>query len=210
MNTYLSLPPFQDFWIKAFGNSLAEWIGAITALIGIWLTTKGKISCWIFNIISSALYAYVFFKVPLYADFLLQFAFIGLSIYGWVNWVEVKSISPSKTRHIQKSEIGIGFLLLLVLTYLLGYLLKKYTLDSYPYIDAFCFLTSIWATYLTTIFVLENWLIWVFTNAVYIIIYIKKDLWPTSFLYGILLILAIAGYFEWRKYLIPRGQKESF
>lgn len=90
----------------------------------------------------------------------------------------------------------------LFFSFLTGYMLKTYTNDSMPYPDGICFVTSVWATYLTAYFIIENWIIWIFTNLFYIIIYIEKGLYPTTLLYAILCVLAIMGYFEWRKSLI--------
>ncbi len=45
----------------------------------------------------------------------------------------------------------------------------------------------------------ENWHYWIIVNIISIPLYIVKDLHLTAGLYGIFLVLAIAGLVEWRK-----------
>jgi len=46
---------------------------------------------------------------------------------------------------------------------------------------------------------LENWLVWIGVDLIYIGIYVYKHLYLTSFLYFIFLLMCIAGYAQWRK-----------
>jgi nicotinamide mononucleotide transporter len=45
----------------------------------------------------------------------------------------------------------------------------------------------------------ENWLIWIFADILYVGIYLYKDSYLTAILYTIFVVLAIAGYREWKK-----------
>ncbi len=182
---------------QVFGNSLLEWIGVFTALIGIWLTARLHIICWIFSMISSIIYAYVFYKSTLYADFILQFFFIALSIWGWIHWGKSSLHNSPPIKSLLLVEWFFGLSILAVFTFLFSFLLMKYTNDSLPILDSLCFSLSIWATYLTTKFKLDNWIIWLIANLIYILIYIKKGLIPTTILYGVLCMLSIMGYFKW-------------
>ena len=184
----------------ALGNTYLEWIGVLTTLVGIYLTVQGKALCWTFNIISSAIYLYIFYVSKLYADSILQFFFIGISIWGWVNWtkfkMEKKDILP--VQHQNWVKFIFSLLISTTLGALIGYFLNKYTQDPLPYSDGICFVWSIYATYLTAIFILENWLVWIITNCFYIFIYIQKSLIPTAILYLLLGVLALIGYFNWK------------
>jgi len=48
---------------------------------------------------------------------------------------------------------------------------------------------------------LENWVIWVAVDVVYIGMYVYKSLYVTAVLYLIFLILSAMGYVQWRKSL---------
>jgi nicotinamide mononucleotide transporter len=51
---------------------------------------------------------------------------------------------------------------------------------------------------------LENWIIWVAVDVVYIGMYIYKSLYVTAVLYLIFLILSAMGFVQWRKSLKER------
>jgi nicotinamide mononucleotide transporter len=45
---------------------------------------------------------------------------------------------------------------------------------------------------------IENWIIWIIADLIYVGMYIYKDLYLTAFLYFIFILLAIKGYFDWK------------
>ena len=47
--------------------------------------------------------------------------------------------------------------------------------------------------------VLENWLIWIFVDVIYVGIYIFKHLELTAFMYAVYVIIALLGYIDWKK-----------
>ena len=60
---------------------------------------------------------------------------------------------------------------------------------------------SIFAQILQTRKRLENWYIWIVVDAVYILIYVSKDLYLSAILYAVFLALAIQGIIEWKRVL---------
>ena len=65
---------------------LLEWCGVITALFYVFLAAYKNIWCWPAALISTALYAYVFYDVYLWMDSLLQVYYIFMALYGWYCW----------------------------------------------------------------------------------------------------------------------------
>jgi len=57
---------------------------------------------------------------------------------------------------------------------------------------------AVFATYLVTQKVLENWLYWLVIDFVSIYLYIEKDLMPTVVLFIIYLFIAVYGYLKWQ------------
>jgi nicotinamide mononucleotide transporter PnuC len=78
---------------------------------------------------------------------------------------------------------------------------------AFPYLDSFCTVISLTAQVFMARKVLENWLIWIFVDIIYVGIYIIKGLEPTAFMFGVYTILAAVGYFDWRK--VYREQLKS-
>jgi nicotinamide mononucleotide transporter len=48
---------------------------------------------------------------------------------------------------------------------------------------------------------LEHWLVWVVVDAISIGMFVVKGLYPTTVLFFVYTVLAIYGYFEWKKEL---------
>ena len=46
---------------------------------------------------------------------------------------------------------------------------------------------------------IENWILWIVVDVVYIGMYLYKELYLTAALYAIFLGLAVAGWRQWRK-----------
>ena len=65
-------------FIQAHG---LEYIGIITALLGVFYSTKQHKIAWIFNFIASFFYGILFYQVGLYSDMELQGVFMAMAIY---------------------------------------------------------------------------------------------------------------------------------
>lgn len=89
--------------------------------------------------------------------------------------------------------------------FLLGYILKAFSNASFPWIDSLATTASFLAQYLIAKKKIENWIIWIAVNVVYIAVYLQKDLELYAVLYLVYLILAIQGYYQWRKHLTEQA-----
>ncbi len=183
--------------------SIVEIAGFLSSLLAVWLTIKKSKWCWLWNIVSSAIYAIFFFEIKLFADTILQFFFIGMSIYGWFIW---NSNSETSLQSWKSLKMNFKLWLVIIFSVLLttifsGYFLSNYTLAVLPYLDSFCFALSITATALAARKYLENWLIWILADIIYVGIYINKNSFLTACLYTLFVFLAINGFLKWKKSL---------
>ncbi|HLG34977.1 MAG TPA: nicotinamide riboside transporter PnuC [Bacteroidia bacterium] len=189
--------------IEIFGEQITyiEIAGTVFGIAGVWLTIRQNIFCFPAGIINVALYAYLFFKSKLYADAGLQIIYIALLVYGWMQW---KEKTEDKKLQVTRSDnaalilfaiIGIGA------TVLLGTFLYSKTDASLPYLDALTTVMSLIAQWLIAKKKIENWLIWIMADVIYVGMYIYKSLYLTSGLYFIFILLAVLGYMEWKKSL---------
>jgi nicotinamide mononucleotide transporter len=184
-------------WWQA--QSLLEVIGVITGLLCVYLAAKNIIWNWPFAIISVAIYIIIFYHSHLFADMGLQFYFLAMNIYGWYFWSK-KPASQEKTPvlRIKKMEIILSVIAVIVFTFLLGSVLK-YTTASYPFIDSFCTACSLVAQIFLARKVLENWLIWIFVDIIYVGVYVFKGLHLTAVMYAIYVAIALLGYIDWKR-----------
>ncbi len=188
-------------WLSTWwaGQTWQEIIAVITGIGCVYLAARANILNWPLAIISVTLYIYIFYQAHLYADTGLQVFFLIMNIYGWYYWSHKPSdgaIQP--VINIKRKEVIMSVAAVTVTTVFLGSALH-YTAASYPYLDSFCAACSIVAQLLMARKVVQNWLIWVFVDVIYVGVYLYKDLHLTAIMYGIYLVLAAYGYIDWRK-----------
>ncbi|MEY4063458.1 MAG: hypothetical protein RIT09_1251 [Pseudomonadota bacterium] len=182
-----------------------EIIAFTLSLICVALNAYGHILTWPLMIASSAAYAWVFQDAKLFGDAWLQGVFILLAIYAWKTWSKstqaegASNSSSSSFKKMPRSWPLIGSLCWSGLFLIIHYLLVNHTSSDVPLIDAFLTAGSLLATYMSAQKWLENWLVWIFVNSLYIVLYIYKDLHLTALLYGLLIVLAGLGWLQWSK-----------
>jgi nicotinamide mononucleotide transporter len=180
-------------------QSLLEIMGVITGLLCVGLAALNNIWNWPIAIISVGIYIFIFFDSHLYADMGLQVYFMAMNIYGWYYWSQKPpSEDKAPVMRITQQEVIYSLIAVVVFTFFLGSVLK-YTPASYPYVDSFCAACSLVAQVFLARKVLENWLIWIFVDIIYVGVYIFKSLDLTAIMYAVYVGLALWGYMDWKK-----------
>ena len=177
--------------------SILENIAVVLGLLYLVLISFSQRIAWIFGIISSAIYVYLAFVGAIYLQAGLQFVYVVLGIFGFINWgksAETKLKIWSLQKHLL---VGIPTLLV-ALT--LGFIFSK-TNQKLPYLDAFISAFAILATYLTTKSILENWLYWIVLNLLSMYLWYEQDFdfKYTVFLFAVNTLMAVFGFILWRK-----------
>lgn len=179
-------------------TSLIEWVAVATSLTYVILAAQKRILCWLFAFISSSLYVYLCFSTQLYLETVLQFFYVVMAIVGFVLWnrtTESKIITWKVKHHI------LNVIISSTLTLVLGYLFSLYTNQANPYVDAATTVFSLAATFMVTKQVLENWIYWIIIDTVSVYLYFSRGLQLTAVLFVLFTVLAIVGYFSWKKSL---------
>lgn len=178
-----------------------EWFGVFTGILCVWLAAKNNIYSWPIAIVSVIIYSFIFFESKLYADMGLQFYFFFMNIYGWYFWSKNRN-NPEDSRPISiitKKEIYLSIAGVIIFTLLLGFFLKENTDAHLPFIDSFCTACSFVAQVFLARKVIQNWLIWIFVDIIYVGVYLSKGLYPTAIMYALYVYIALVGYLDWRK-----------
>jgi nicotinamide mononucleotide transporter len=186
----------QDWWQH---QTWLEIIGVITGLACVYLAAKNNIWNWPIATISVTIYIFIFFETHLFADMGLQVYFFVVNLYGWYYWSN-KPANEKKipVTRITKTEVLLSAVAIVAFTFILGTLLK-YTTASFPYLDSFCTACSLVAQVFLARKVIENWLIWIFVDVIYVGVYLYKDLHLTAVMYAIYVGIAIMGYVDWKR-----------
>jgi len=182
-----------------------ELFAVVASLLYVVLAAKGNIWCWPAAILSTLVYTVIFYDVYLWMDSILQVYYLLMAVYGWFCWRknnEKNTIGESKVLLYSQWTLQRHSRIILALTVLslaLGCLMATYTPAHFPYLDSATTVFAVFATYLVTQKVLENWLYFIVIDFVSIYLYIEKSLIPTAALFGCYVILAAYGYWQWRK-----------
>jgi nicotinamide mononucleotide transporter len=88
------------------------------------------------------------------------------------------------------------------LTLILAFGAERFSTAELAYLDAFTTVFAIIATYMVVKKYIENWLIWIVVDLVASGMYFYKDLYFTSLLFLIYTLIAIFGYFKWKKLIV--------
>ena len=169
-------------------------------IVSVWLSTREHIASWPTAIVNVSLYFVVFQHAKLYADMGLQVVYLALSFYGWYEWkfggAGHSELPVTRTTRRQATRlVPIG----LVGAAALGLLLARTTDAALPWVDSGTAVTSLLAQWMMTRKLLENWLVWIAVDVVYVAMFIFKSLYLTAGLYAVFLVLAVSGYMQWRR-----------
>jgi nicotinamide mononucleotide transporter len=93
----------------------------------------------------------------------------------------------------------IALLLIALLTFISGYLLNSGTDAQLPYLDSFTTWGSVVTTFMVARKVLENWIYWLVIDSVSIYLYIDRELYFTSMLFAVYIVIIFFGWFSWSK-----------
>lgn len=178
-------------------TSLLEWLAVLTGTLYVILISYKQIIAWLFALISSLLYVYICFNYQLYLESFLQFFYVAMAIYGWLNWKKEIQTTTIIKWPIKNHLMNIG--LSSILTLILGFTFSKFTNQANPFTDAFTTVFSLTATLMVTKRVLENWIYWIIIDGVSIFLYSSRALYLTSVLFFIFTLIAIFGYIKWKK-----------
>lgn len=180
-----------------------EITASILGFICVFLAIRQSIWNFPVAIASTVLYVIIFFDAKLYSDTILQLFFIGFQIYGWHNWLYG---GDNKTElHITNNTASENWVWLLIgsaTSVFVGFLMISYTDAAFPFLDSIVLVFSLIAQWMMSIKKIENWVLWIAIDLLAIGIYYAKELYATSILYSLFLILATIGYVQWRKEFI--------
>ena len=191
-------------------NSIMQWflyhyaeiLGSLFSFVYLYFSIKQNIWLWPLGIVSSAMYAWVFFNAHIYADMALQFYYVFISIYGWYLWHFNKAGQKTGQLTVQFTGKKLWcylILITLVLFLIISQILVHFTNSEIPYWDAFTTAASITATWMLAKKYIDHWLIWIVVDLVSSALYFYKGLYFTILLYLVYTIMAIVGYLQWKK-----------
>ena len=176
-----------------------ELASAVTAALGIWLTTRRRLLCWPVTLVSIFLYMLVFLRTKLYSDALLQAFFVVFTAYGWWNWWRgVREDGEVRVVPLAQRPMWLAMGIGVVGSFALGSLAVRIH-AALPHLDATLMSYSLVASWWQARKHIANWWLWIVVDLIYIGEYVYKDLIVTAILYAGLVGLAVLGLRDWRR-----------
>jgi nicotinamide mononucleotide transporter len=182
-----------------------EFIAVIAGIVSVWFSKRANIWVYPIGLINTSIFVYLSLKQHLFGEASVNVYYTVMSLYGWWNWSRTDSnnqqalqitLSNSKEWVGQLIFFGIGYLILFST---LTALKDNFAPGAIPWADALASASAYTGMWLMTRKKVESWIWWIITNLCSIPLYFVKGYVFTTLQFFILLLLAIAGWWEWRR-----------
>lgn len=188
--------------------------GLLLGLIYLYLEYKANKNMWLVGMVMPMISTWIFFRKGLYADFGMSCYYFVMAVYGYIVWSF--GISPKrneKTEHLKirsvSTRVAVGSLVVMNLCWVvLYYGLSRFTDSTVPIPDAFTTAASIVGTWMLARKYVEQWIVWVVVDAVSTCLYIYKGIPFYALLYAVYTVIAVMGYFKWRRMALAETSKD--
>ena len=184
-----------------------HWLDILTTILGllyIVLEYRASIALWIVGIIMPALDTWLYWSHGLYGDAGMAVYYTIAAIYGWAVWKfgrkhgqqtcgQMPITHMPSRRYIPSS---VFFAVAWAATY---YILVTFTDSTVPLLDAFTNALSFVGLWALARKYIEQWFFWIIVDAICCYLYIVKGIPFKAALYGLYVVIAIAGYYKWKK-----------
>ncbi|AWL12516.1 Nicotinamide riboside transporter [Saliniradius amylolyticus] len=191
----------MSFWqqLAEQWNAQSGWevVAVILAIAYVWLAARQHIACWPCALVSTAIYSWLFWDNTLPMQAALNVYYLLMALYGWWHWRKGNQERGLPVSRQSKTFHGLMIIGCLMVSLSMAYGLSWVFISDYLYLDALVTVFSLYATYLMTQKVLENWVYWVVIDALAAWLYWQTGLYLTSILFIGYLGFAVYGLIQW-------------
>lgn len=187
----------------------------VLGLVYILLEYRASIWLWVVGIIMPALDIWLYWSHGLYGDAGMAVYYTLAATYGYAVWKWGKMHKDGKADEAEKAKTSeakelpitsmekslylptlVCFLLAWAATY---YILVTFTDSTVPLQDSFTNALSFVGLWALARKYIEQWFFWIIVDAVCCYLYVVKGIPFKALLYGLYVVIAIAGYRKWRQ-----------
>ena len=187
--------------IEYITQNWLEILGTIVGVVYLWLELKANIYMWVTGIIMPAISIFVYYQAGLYADFGINIYYLIAAIYGFLVWQfgKKKTEVELPITHTPTGKYWQLAACFTVCFVAIGIILERFTDSTVPWWDSFTTALSIVGMWMLARKWVEQWWTWVVVDAVCCGLYIYKGIYFYSALYGLYTIIAVFGYYKWKR-----------
>ncbi|KTC95774.1 nicotinamide riboside transporter PnuC [Legionella erythra] len=176
---------------------LLDLSGTLASLLCTFYLIRLSRSAWILGLIANLINGWLYWHKGIYADTLLEGFYLLSTGYGWLKWQKTPEKNSREIRSLSFHQwllVGLAFV---SLYFLIVSGLMHFTSTTVAQLDALTTALSLIAQVLMCHKILQSWLLWLVTDAVYAYLYWLKELPFHTLLMVVYTGMALTGYWIW-------------
>ena len=184
----------------------------IVGLVYIWLEYRASIYLWIAGIIMPAIDIFLYYEAGLYADFGMAIYYTLAALYGYAVWKWGKKRRAAADEQLPITRFPMHKVLPVALLFAVAWaaiyeILIHFTNSDVPITDSFANALSFVGLWALARKYLEQWMVWIVVDVVLSALYIYKGIPFKASLYALYVVIAVAGYFKWKKMMTVQSSE---
>ena len=186
-----------------------EIIAVVFGVVAIWLASKGEVVNFGIGLVNCVLYGILFGREGLYSGMILQGIYFAINLYGLYSWRKPKEEVDKELKVMWLTvKERVVIVAVIVVTGVLWGMGVKWGAQllpeniqgpQYPMVDAILTTASVVAQILLTRKKIDNWVIWVLVDVVYIGLFLMVGMYWTAGLYVVYTGIAVNAVKMWNE-----------
>ena len=189
-----------------------HWLDILTTLLGliyIVLEYRASILLWLVGILMPLLDIGLYYSHGLYGDAAMAVYYTGAALYGYMVWRFGKKHGQQEGEdlpitHMRKQLYLPAMLFFFTAWGITYWVLRTYTNSTVPLLDAFTNALSFVGLWALARKYVEQWGFWIIVDLISCYLYIIKGIPFKAGLYGLYVVIAVAGYRKWTQMMNHR------
>lgn len=191
-------------------NVLLDILKVSVGLVYLYLEYNAKKSLWIVSVIMPIIGMWLFYNKGLYADFAINIYYLVIAVYGYITW---SRHSASEKPELPITHVGVRTSIALVGVWALmwcavAWVLATFTDSTVVWLDSFTTSLSVVGMWMLARKYIEQWWVWFVVDGVYVYLYYYKGIYFSGTLYAFYTVMAVMGYFRWKKMMKQSNMKK--
>jgi len=155
---------------------------------------------WVVGFMMQSLGIVLYYQKGLYADCGMEFYYLAMTVYGFIAWMRHKQKTADLPIRLMPQDLAMPLMMVFpVIWAIIYFILISFTPSNVPIADSFTTALSVIGIVALSRKYLEQWFIWIVVDIVTSVLYFYKAIPFKASLYALYVIIAVFGYFKWRK-----------
>ena len=180
-------------------NSPWSLVSGLFGICSVVLAARGNILTYLFGFAQVGTYTYLCVVERFYAEIALNVFYFITMIYGVYVWRKrlTDDSLQIQTRRLSNYLAPVLVLGVLLVSLIVGWILKHYTDDPQPYLDAFTTVPAIVAQILMVLAFREQWYIWMVVDVLAFVMWLRAGDYCMAAQYLFWCANCVYGYVQW-------------